>query len=51
MLNFILNSSFLAVASGKELTVQCRRHKTQVQFLGWEDTLEECTVAHFSILA
>ena len=42
MLNFILNSSFLAGASGKELTLQCRRCKTQVQSLGREDPLEEC---------
>jgi len=38
--------------SGKEPACQCRRHnETQVQFLGWEDTLEKGVTAHRSILA
>ena len=32
---------FLGGASGKEPTCQCRRQKTQVWSLGWEDPLKE----------
>ena len=38
-------------ASGKEPACQCRRHKTWVQSLGWEDPLEEEMVTRSSILA
>ena len=38
-------------AGGKELACQCRRCKTWVQSLGWEDPLEEGMATHFSILA
>ena len=37
--------------SGKELSCQCKRHKTWVQSLGGEDLLEEGVVTHSSILA
>ena len=38
-------------ASGKEPTCQCRRRKTWVQSLGWEDPLEEGMATHSRILA
>ena len=39
-------------ASGKEPACQCRKYnETQVQFLGWEDPLEEGMATHFSIPA
>ena len=38
-------------ASGKEPACQRRRHKTQVQSLGWEDPLEKGITTHSSILA
>ena len=38
-------------ASGKEPACQRRRHKTQVQSLGWEDPLEKGMATHSSILA
>ena len=38
-------------ASGKDSTCQCRRHKTRVQSLGWEGSLEEVMATHSSILA
>ena len=38
-------------ASGREPICQCRRHKTQIQFLGQEDPLEDCMATHSSILA
>ena len=38
-------------ASGKEPACQCRRHETQVRFLGQEDPLEEGMATHSSILA
>ena len=38
-------------ASGKEPTCQCRRLKTQVYSLGWEDPLEEGMTTHSNILA
>ena len=38
-------------ASGKESACQCRRCRTQVWFLGWEDPLEEEMATHSSILA
>ena len=36
-------------ASGKELTCQCRKHKTQVRSLGVEDPLEEGMATHSSL--
>ena len=38
-------------SSGTEAACQCRRTETQVQSLGWEDSLEEEMVAYSSILA
>ena len=37
--------------SGKEYASQCSRQKIRVQFLGWEDPLEESMATHSSILA
>ena len=45
------NEGFPGGASGKEPTCQCRRQELWVQFLGWEDPLEEDTATHSSILA
>ena len=42
---------FPGVASGKEPICQCGRHKTWVQSLGQEDSLEEGMETHSSILA
>ena len=42
---------FLGSTSGKEPTCQSKRHKRQVQSLGWEDPLEEDMETHSSILA
>ena len=36
--------------SGKESACQCRRCKTQVLSLSWEDLLEEEMATHFGIL-
>ena len=38
-------------ARGKEPTCQSKRYETWVQYLGWEDTLEEGTATHTSVLA
>ena len=38
-------------ARGKEPTCQRRRHETQVQSLGWEESLEKEMATHSSILA
>jgi len=38
-------------SSSKEPACQCRRHETQVQSLGREDSLEESLATHSSILA
>ena len=38
-------------ASVKGPAHQCRRHEMQVQFLSWEDPLEEGVATHLSILA
>ena len=38
-------------SSGTEAACQCRRTETQVQSLGWKDSLEEEMVAYSSILA
>ena len=57
---FLLSVEFYLIAyiygllrwhSSKESTWQCRRHKTWVQFLGWEDPLEKEMATHSSILA
>ena len=37
--------------SAKESACQCRREKTRVRSLGWEDPLEEEMATHSSILA
>ena len=37
--------------SGKKSACQCRRHDMPVQFLGWEDPLEEEIATQSSILA
>ena len=38
--------------SGKEPACQCRRYKEmQVQYLVWEDPMEEGTVTYCSVLA
>ena len=42
---------FLGGATGKEPTCQCKRYEMKVQFLGWEDPLEEGMATHSSILA
>ena len=38
-------------ARGKEPACQCRRYETWVQFLGWEDPLEEDMATYSSTLA
>ena len=38
-------------SSSKEPACQCRRRETQVQSLGWEDSLRESLATHSSILA
>ena len=38
-------------ATDKDPACQCRRHKTWVRSLDWEDSLEEGMATHFSILA
>ena len=43
--------SFSGGASGKESTCQWRRQEIWVWSLCWEDSLEESTATHFSILA
>ena len=48
----LITRSFPGNASGKEPACQYRRHKeTQIQSLGWEDSLEEETATHSNILA
>ena len=37
--------------SGKEPAYQCRRHETQVRFLGQEDPLEDSVATHSGILS
>ena len=57
VLYFVLGHSlakfwgFPGGTSGKESTCQCRRHKRQVQSLGWEEPLEESMAIHFSNFA
>ena len=45
------NPGFPAGISGKDLSSQCRRHKTRVQSLDWQDPLEEEVATHPNILA
>ena len=47
----MLLRGFPGGASSKEPVCQCRRHKTQVQSLNWEDPLEESMATHSSIVA
>ena len=47
----MIQRSFPDGASGKEPGCQRRRHEIQVRSLGQEDTLEEGTTTHSSILA
>ena len=42
---------FSGGTSGKEPVCQCRRQEMCVQFLSWEDPLEEGVATHSSILA
>ena len=47
----LITGGFPSGASEEEPACQCRRQETQVQSLGWEDTLEEGMATHSSILA
>ena len=42
---------FWGAVSGKESASQCRRHKTLVQFLSWENLLAEGTTTHSRVLS
>ena len=45
----LFKGSFPVGTSGKEPTCQCRRHETQVQSLGWEDSQEREMATYYSI--
>ena len=47
LLGHMVVLGFPGGASDKEPACQCRRHKeTQIQYLGWEDPLEEGMTNH-----
>ena len=51
LLGHMVVLGFPGGASDKEPACQCRRHKeTQIQYLGWEDPLEEGMTNHSSFL-
>ena len=49
--HFWIHVCFSGGTCGKKPACQCRRHESQVLFLGWEDPLEEGMAIHSSILA
>ena len=46
-----MTQGFPGAASDKEPTCHCRRHETWIQYLGWEDPLQEGLETHSSFLA